>query len=320
MSKYKQFKLDEVHDYPLKERTSKVDVSHLGAPFRGGSFAQFIASLPQVLAADNLRALAARIHRARESNRSIIWGLGGHVFKVGLTPILVELMERGFVTAIATNGSGVIHDFEIAYAGITSEDVDMQLETGAFGMARETSQSLNRAIESGARDNLGVGEAVGRFLDSCPLQNPELSLCREAYRQDIPFTTHIAFGTDIIHNHPSCNGSATGHSSQIDFGVFTQQVRGLHGGGVYLNLGSAVLLPEVFLKSIAAVRNSGEALTDFTTANLDFIQHYRPTQNVIRRPISGEGKGIAITGHHELTVPLLAAMLLDPHLAPEVSG
>ena len=320
MSKYKQFKLDKVDDYPLRERTSKVDLSHLGEPFRGGSFADFVTSLPRVLAAANIRTLAGRIRRARVSKKPIIWGLGGHVFKVGLTPILVELMRRGFVTSVATNGSGIIHDFEIAYAGTTSEDVDRQLTTGAFGMARETSQSLNRAIESGARDDLGIGEAVGRFLEDCPLQNPQLSLCLQAYREQVPFTAHVAFGTDIIHNHPSASGAATGRCAQIDFRVFTEQVRNLHGGGVYLNVGSAVLLPEVFLKSIAAVRNSGCALSDFTTANLDFIQHYRPTQNVVRRPVSGDGTGIAITGHHELTVPLLAAILLDPALALEDLG
>ena len=314
--KYKQFKPDRINDYPLKERDSKIDTSNLGVPFRGGSFSDFISSLPQVLAAEDIRNLAQRIHQARLLKKPIIWGLGGHVFKVGLTPILLELMRNGFITAIATNGSGLIHDFEIAFAGTTSEDVESQLATGSFGMAKETSEAINQGIELGARNNIGIGEALGRFLENYPLENPELSLCGQAYNRDIPFTAHIAYGTDITHSHPSSNGAATGHCAQIDFGVFTEQIRHMHQGGVYLNVGSAVLLPEVFLKSVAVVRNSGYALSDFTTANLDFIQHYRPTQNVIRRPISGEGTGIAITGHHEIVVPLLAAILLDSDLSP----
>lgn len=310
MSKHKQFDTSRVHTYPLESRESKVSVAHFARPLAKDSFSEFIDSLPTLLAAQDLRRLAGAIRQARQKKRALIWGFGGHVVKVGLAPLLVDLMERGYVTALATNGSGMIHDFEIAWCGATSENVEAELKTGAFGMARETGEFLNQAIAQGAAQNKGIGESVGELLEQSRLKHPELSIFLQAHRRGIPCTAHLAMGTDIIHVHPAASGEALGKGSEIDFRIFTYQVSWLNDGGVYLNLGSAVILPEVFLKAVSVVRNSGQALENFTTANLDFIQHYRPLQNVVRRPVSESGTGIALTGHHELMIPLLAAMLI----------
>lgn len=310
MSKHKQFDTSRVRTYPLESRESKVSVAHFARPLSKDSFSEFIDSLPTLLAAQDLRRLAGAIRQARQKKRAVIWGFGGHVVKVGLAPLLVDLMERGYVTALATNGSGMIHDFEIAWCGATSENVEAELKTGAFGMARETGEFLNQAIAQGAAQNKGIGESVGELLEQSRLKHPELSIFLQAHRRGIPCTAHLAMGTDIIHVHPAASGEALGKGSEIDFRIFTYQVSWLNDGGVYLNLGSAVILPEVFLKAVSVVRNSGQALENFTTANLDFIQHYRPLQNVVRRPVSESGTGIALTGHHELMIPLLAAMLI----------
>ncbi|MCZ6485395.1 MAG: hypothetical protein O6826_06840 [Acidobacteria bacterium] len=310
MSKYKEFKADKIRDYPLESRPSKVGVKHFAQPLSEDSLSAFTASLPKLLGANDLRTLVEKIRKARETGRAIIWGFGGHVVKVGLAPVLLDLMERGFVTALATNGSGMIHDFEIALSGATSEEVGEQLGSGAFGMARETGEFLNQAISKGAQAGQGIGESVGDFLKQYDTKYPELSLLLKAHQKDIPLAVFIAIGTDIIHNHPKASGEAMGKGSQIDFRIFTQQVSLLNEGGVYLNLGSAVILPEVFLKAVSLVRNAGQPLKNFTTANLDFIQHYRPTKNVVERPVLEGGTGIALTGHHEIMIPLLAAMLI----------
>ena len=310
MSKYKEFKAEKIRDYPLDSRPSKVSVNHFAQPLSKDSLSAFTASLPKLLGADDLRTLVEKIRKARETGRAIIWGFGGHVVKVGLAPVLIDLMERGFVTALATNGSGMIHDFEIALSGSTSEEVGEQLGSGAFGMARETGEFLNQAICDGAQAGQGIGESVGEFMEQYDTKYPELSLLLKAHQKDIPLAVFIAIGTDIIHNHPKASGEAMGKSSQIDFRIFTQQVSFLNEGGVYLNLGSAVILPEVFLKAVSLVRNAGQPLKNFTTANLDFIQHYRPTKNVVERPVLEGGTGIALTGHHEIMIPLLAAMLI----------
>ncbi len=310
MSKYKEFKAEKIRDYPLESRPSKVSVDHFAQPLSEDSLSAFTASLPKLLGANDLRTLVEKIQKAREKGRAIIWGFGGHVVKVGLAPVLLDLMERGFVTALATNGSGMIHDFEIALSGATSEEVGEQLGSGAFGMARETGELLNQAINKGAQAGQGIGESVGEFMKQHDTKYPELSLLLNAHQKDIPLAVLIAIGTDIIHNHPEASGEAMGTSSQIDFRIFTQQVSLLNEGGVYLNLGSAVILPEVFLKAVSLVRNAGQPLKNFTTANLDFIQHYRPTKNVVERPVLEGGKGIALTGHHEIMIPLLAAMLI----------
>jgi hypothetical protein len=310
MSRYKQFEIDQVKDYPLDSRPSKVDVQSFAAPLTQDSYSAFVRSLPRILAADQLRLLATLIQEARRRRKPIIWAFGGHVIKVGLAPILIDLMAQGFVTSLATNGAGIIHDFEIALSGHTSEDVERDIRDGSFGMARETGELLNRAICEGARDEKGIGESAGSLLDGyAGVRHPECSVILQAFRRGIPLTAHIAIGTDIIHNHPAASGEALGKGSFIDFRILTQAVSELGDGGVFLNLGSAVIIPEVLLKAVAIVRNSGKTLERFTTANLDFIQHYRPTQNVVKRPVGESGTGIALTGHHEIMVPLLAAML-----------
>ena len=311
MSRHKQFRPDRINDYSLRDRPSKVHQADFARPFEGDSFQEFLTSLPDILAAADIKNLAQRIAAARNRDRAIIWALGGHVIKTGLAPLFIRLLKEGFVTAIAVNGSVIIHDFEIAYCGSTSEDVEEQLASGAFGMARETGQFLNEAINQGADRDTGIGEAVGSYLQSCPLQFPDSSLVLQAYQQAVPLTVHAAYGTDIIHNHPGASGASLGKGSEIDYRIFTHEVSRLHDGGVFINVGSAVLLPEVFLKAVSVIRNSGQKLSGFSTANFDFIQHYRPTQNVVNRPVEGDGKGFAITGHHELTIPLLAGILLN---------
>ncbi|HXK61852.1 MAG TPA: deoxyhypusine synthase family protein [Acidobacteriota bacterium] len=310
MSRYKQFEIDQLKDYPLETRPSLVNFRAFASALERDSFSAFIDSLPKILAADQLRLLAQAIKNARDRHKPIIWAFGGHVIKVGLGPVLIQLLEDGFVSAFATNGAGMIHDFEIALAGHTSEDVEKDIQNGSFGMARETGELLNRAIREGTASEKGIGESVGSFLDGYPgVAHPELSVVLQAHRRGVPLTVHIAIGTDTIHNHPMASGEALGKGSLIDFRILTQVVCDLGDGGVFLNLGSAVVIPEVFLKTVALVRNSGRELERFTTANLDFIQHYRPTQNVVRRPVGKSGTGIALTGHHEIMVPLLAAML-----------
>jgi hypothetical protein len=269
------------------------------------------ADLPDILAGRDLKELVARLKLARDSGRAILWGLGAHVIKVGLSPLLVDLMERGYVQGIALNGAGIIHDFEMAVAGQTSEEVAEGLGAGKFGMAEETGAELNRAINEGVAAGLGLGESVGAFLDKLAPPHQNLSLLANAYRLAIPVTVHVAVGTDIIHMHPQASGEAIGKGSLTDFRLFASLARGLDGGGVYLNFGSAVLLPEVFLKAVSVVRNLGYPLTDFSTANFDFIRHYRPRVNVVERPVTGTGRGFDFVGHHEILMPLLAAALLD---------
>lgn len=309
MSKFTRFDFQRVRRYSVTERQSKVSTEAFGHPLATDSLSRFLDSLPDLLAGRSLRRLVEGIQEARRRGRAIIWGFGGHVVKVGLGPVLVDLMERGFVTALATNGSGMIHDFEIALWGKTSEDVDQELGSGSFGMAEETGQWLNRAIAEGCSVDKGIGEAVGDFLAQQAAPFAHLSLIAGASRLGLPLTVHMALGTDIIHVHPEASGAALGTASMLDFSIFTAQIAELDDGGVYLNLGSAVILPEVFLKAVSAVRSSGRELGHFMTANLDFIQHYRPQQNVVRRPVLETGVGLSLTGHHELMVPLLAACL-----------
>lgn len=306
--------LDGVRTYPLGTRGSKVDSSQLARPHRrGGSLASFVAGLPRILAGDTLRELRDAVWRAREKRRPIVWGLGAHVIKVGLSPVLIDLMERGFVTGIALNGAGIVHDFELAVAGATSEDVQAGLGQGEFGMARETGQELGRAVSEGDRDGLGLGASVGRYLSARRprARHRDLSLLAAAWRLGLPATVHVAIGTDIVHVHPACDPGAIGRASHLDFRLLAAEVARLGGGGVYLNVGSAVVLPEVFLKALTLARNLGHPVTGFSTANLDFIQSYRPGVNVVERPVSGHGRGFRLTGHHEILVPLVAAALVE---------
>lgn len=303
--------LTGVRTYPLADRHSKVRVEDFARPLPpGATVAELLSSLPRILAGETLRALAADVLRARERERPRIWGLGAHVIKVGLSPVIVDLMERGLVSALALNGAGIVHDFELAVAGQTSEEVADGLGSGAFGMARETGEEVNRAIREGDRDGLGLGAAVGRYLLERRAPHADLSLLASARRLGLPATVHVAVGTDIVHMHPACDPAALGRATHLDFRLFAALVARLGGGGVYLNVGSAVLLPEVFLKAVTLARNLGHDLTDFATANLDFLQSYRPSTNVVQRPTRGVGRGYALTGHHEILVPLLAAALL----------
>ena len=304
--------LTEIKTYELASRPSKVTTDDFSrAVTESDSLAEFLDKLPNILAVQSMRELAVRIRRARDRSKPIIWGLGGHVIKTGLSPIVIDLMERGFVTAVAVNGSVLVHDTEIALVGSTSEDVDATLGKGDFGAARETGEILNRAACSGRDDSIGLGESMGRELSSMKPLNADKSVLCTAYERRIPVTAHLAIGADIGHFHALCDGAALGETTHRDFRLMCSLVREMNGGGVYLNYGSAVILPEIFLKAITVVRNLGNDLNDITTANFDFIQGYRPSTNVVRRPTAdGAGRGFAITGHHELTMPLLAAMLV----------
>jgi hypothetical protein len=304
--------LEKVETYPLESRPSKVSLNDFAKPVdETASVHDFLSTLPNILAVQSLRNVATQIRRAKELGKPIIWGLGGHVIKTGLAPVIIDLMKRGFVTSIAANGSVLVHDAEIAMVGSTSEDVDATLGEGAFGGAEETGELLNRAAQEGMRDNIGLGEALGRALAVSKPRYGEYSLLCAAYGASIPFTAHVTIGGDIAHFHPNADGAALGATSHTDFRLLAELVRRMNGGGVYLNVGSAVTLPEVFLKAVTLVRNLGHDLVDITTANFDFIQSYRPLTNVVRRPTAdGAGRGHSITGHHELMIPLLAAELI----------
>jgi hypothetical protein len=309
---YAPIDLSGVKTYELASRPSKVSVKDFAEPVAPDySIKNFLAGLPNILAVQSLREIARQIRRARRLNKPIIWGLGGHVVKTGLAPVLIDLLRRGYVSAAAANGSVLVHDTEIALAGFTSEDVDASLGQGDFGAARETGEILNQAAKNGARDRIGLGEAMGREIVALDPQNAEVSILCQAYQNKIPFTAHLAIGADIGHFHAAADGAALGAASHMDFRLFCSIVRDLNGGGVYLNVGSAVVLPEIFLKAVTVVRNLGFPLADFTTANFDFIQSYRPNTNVVRRPIAGgAGRGFSVTGHHEIMIPLLAAQIL----------
>jgi hypothetical protein len=293
-------------------------VEDFARPYRKGEgITRWLESLPRILAGDSLRGVIDALRRARDSKRAILWGMGGHVVKCGLADILLDLMRRGWVTGFVMNGAASIHDFEIAIAGQTSEDVEAVLPDGRFGAAEETGREMNLAISEGSREELGMGEALGKRLQT--LAKPQFaphSILTEAYRAAVPVTVHVAVGTDTPHTHPAADAAAIGQATHRDFRLLCSLLcstpRGLDQGGVYLNVGSAVVLPEVFLKAVSVVRNLEHPLAGFTTVNLDFLQHYRPKLNVVERPHARSGgRGFAITGHHELMVPLLAAILIE---------
>ena len=307
---YEEFDLSAVRTYPLASRKSKANAVDFAKPFRGAALRPLLESLPDILAAADFKAVISALKSARDNDRGIVWGLGAHVIKTGLGPVIVDLMERGFVSAVATNGAGVIHDFELALSGATSEDVDEALGPGRFGLAEETGRILNAAINEGVTRGLGLGQAVGRRLRDMKPQHEQLSVLAAAARLEIPVTVHVAIGTDIIHMHPDASGAALGEGSLRDFRYFVSNVARL-AGGVFLNCGSAVVLPEVFLKAVALARNRGTSLDGLTTVNLDFTRLYRPQTNVVSRPVAGIGKGYSLVGHHEIMIPLLAAALID---------
>jgi hypothetical protein len=305
---YAEFDLSGLASYPLASRRSKARAEDFARAASGPDIAGWVASLPDILGAADFKAVVAALRETRTREGAVIWGLGAHVIKTGLAPVIIDLMERGFVSAIALNGAGIIHDFELALSGATSEDVDESLGPGRFGMAEETGTLLNRVINDGVGRGLGLGQSVAEHLHATRPPFAHLSLLASAARLGVAVTVHVAIGTDIIHMHPSASGAALGEGSLRDFRFFVSNVAAL-ADGVYMNCGSAVILPEVFLKAVALVRNKGISLDGLTTVNLDFLRLYRPMTNVVTRPTAGIGKGYSLTGHHEIIIPLLAAAL-----------
>jgi hypothetical protein len=309
--KFEPIDLSKVKTYSILDRPSKVSTDEFAAIWqKGSSFRVFLDSLPDILAGRQLKDVIAAIVAAYVDNRTIIFGMGAHVIKVGLNPIIIDLMERGIITSVAMNGAGIIHDAELAMIGRTSEDVAAALGDGTFGMARETCAFLGQAIKTVKGDKTGLGQAVGQAIIDKQLPMMDQSILAAGVRLDIPVTVHVAIGTDIIHMHPGFDPRRTGAATHRDFRQFSSIVATLEKG-VYLNVGSAVILPEIFLKATTLVRNLGYVLNDFTTVNLDFIKHYRPLTNVIARPTAKGGQGISIVGHHELLLPLIAAGVIE---------
>jgi hypothetical protein len=312
MTKYKTKPLspEKVKTYSLKSRKSKVGTQAFAKVLAGDeTIPTFVNSLPDILAGKDLKAFIKKVKAAKEGNKPIIFAMGAHVIKVGLNPLIIDLMRSGWISALTLNGAGIIHDFEIAYAGQTSEDVAVQIKDGRFGMAKETGELLNAAIAKGSKKNLGLGEAVGGMISSSDFPFKEFSLLSCAYDLNIPVTVHVALGTDIIHCHPEVDGAAVGKTSLDDFFLFCSVVEKLEGGGMFVNIGSAVVLPEVFLKAVSFVRNRGKILNKFSAAVFDFNLHYRPSENVVRRPLKNKKDGFYFIGHHEIMIPLLAASL-----------
>jgi hypothetical protein len=309
---YEEFDLSGVRTYPLDSRKSKARAEDFARPSeRGTSFKSWFDGLPGILGAQDVRRVVRAIVEARTRGAGIIWGIGAHVIKTGVSPVLIDLMQRGYVSALAVNGAGVIHDFEIALAGATSEDVDEALGPGRFGMAEETGRILNDVIRNAEAKQQGLGQAVGAYLSAANARWADRSLLATAHRLGIPVTVHVAIGTDIIHMHKDASGAAIGAASLRDFRYFTSCVARL-SDGVYLNCGSAVVLPEVFLKAVALARNQGIPLDGLTTVNIDFVRMYRPQTNVVSRPVAGtRGQGISLVGHHEILIPLIAAAVIE---------
>ena len=311
MKKYKPLSLKTVKTYSLSNRKSKVSVSSFaGIPEQGDVFSNFLGKLPDAFAVRDFKSVVSAIVQARRDGRPVILGMGAHPIKLGLSPIIIDLMKKGVITAIATNGACVIHDFEIAMAGHTSEDVARELCAGTFGMLKETGRGVNLAINKGVKKGYGIGRSVGEYISKGKYSFREKSIFCQTYELGIPITVHVAIGTDIIHMHPEADGAALGKGSMDDFRLLASVIADLEGG-VYINLGSAVILPEVFLKALNIARNLGNKVEKVTTVNMDFIQHYRPRENVLRRPTINCGQNFALTGHHEIMFPLLAAAVIE---------
>ena len=304
--KFKPLIYDKLKRYPISKRKSKVSVEN----FLKFENETFLENLPDILAGKDLKDIVKYSVKAKKENKKIVIAAGAHIIKVGLSPLFIKLMERGVIDLIALNGAGIIHDTEIAINGATSEDVDSAIKCGDFGMSEETGNLINNAVSKGYESGLGLGESIGKFLFESNFKYKEFSVIQNAYRYNIPVTVHVAMGTDIIHMHSECNGAATGECSLRDFKIFCNTIKELQNG-VYFNIGSAVILPEIFLKAVTLVRNLGYKLNDFTTVNLDFIRHYRPLTNVVNRPTSNGGRGFNITGHHEIMVPLIFLNILN---------
>jgi hypothetical protein len=311
MKKYRPVSLKNVKTYPLEKRENKVSFNTFAnPPVKGDSFKSFMDRLPHILAANDFKSIVKAILRSIQNKRPVILGMGAHPIKVGLSPIIIDLMKKNIITAIATNGACIIHDFELSFIGHTSEDVGRELTRATFGMVRETGRYLNKAIKEGVKRGYGIGKAVGELIYNSRFRFKGKSIFASAFELDIPATVHIAIGTDIIHMHPDAEGPAMGEGSFRDFKLFTSVVSDLENG-VYINLGSAVIMPEVFLKALTIARNLGNKVENITTVNMDFIQHYRPKENVLKRPTINKGAAYALTGHHEIMFPLLAAAIIE---------
>ena len=307
----KPIDLKHIKTHSLDKRPSKVSIYDFGKSYqKGSSFLTFLENLPNILSAKELTELTSQVALAFQQKKTIVFGLGAHVIKVGLNPIIIDLMRRKVVTAIAMSGAGIIHDAEIAMIGATSEDVEDALIGRSFGMTKETGEGLNRAICEGSKLGTGLGESVGKWLLKEDFPHNDLSILATSSRLGIPVTVHVAIGTDIIHIHPSVDGAAIGGSSHIDFRIFCSIISSLEGG-VYVNVGSAVILPEVFLKALSLVRNMNFKVENFITVNMDFTRHYRPLKNVVERPQKVGGRGYNFVGHHEIMLPLFAAALIE---------
>jgi len=304
--------LAKLKTYPIAKRKSKVNRKDFAKPpSKAASFSDFYNSLPNILSANNLRQIVDAVVSARKKGKPVAVMMGSHVIKCGLNPVIIELIKKGVITAVALNGSGAIHDFEIALIGKTSEDVESALENGSFGMAKETALYLNGAIGEAVEREIGAGEAIGQVIKEERLSFRDASILYNCVKHDISCTVHIAVGTDIIHQHPSCNGANLGEASLRDFHNFIDTVSKLDDGGVIMNIGSAVILPEVFLKAINVARNLGNKVKNFTACNFDMINHYRPYQNVVKRPVKSRGAGYTVIGHHEIMIPLLAQAIIE---------
>ncbi|MDD5432860.1 MAG: deoxyhypusine synthase family protein [Candidatus Omnitrophica bacterium] len=304
--------INKVKRYSVKKRFSKVELGDFAKlPGKKASFAKFFDSLPNILKAKDIRAIVNAVIKARKTKKSVIFMAGAHVIKCGLNPILIELLKRKVIDCICLNGAGIIHDFEIAFQGKTSEDVAENLKNGSFGMGKETADLINEAVVNGVGEGLGLGSSVGKFIAEEKLAYKDLSLLYNAYKYNVPVCVFVAIGTDIIHQHPSFDASLTAEGSLRDFHKLTEKISNLNNGGVVLNFGSAVILPEVFLKALNLSRNLGNKVKDFSTANFDMIYHYRPSQNVVMRPVMSGGNGFYIIGHHEIMLPLLAQAIIE---------
>jgi len=311
MHKLKPISLENIRTYSLKKRPSKVSVTDFGSSWiAGGKMSLWLERLPDILAGSDFRKLVNRLTMAVRDKKTIILSMGAHAIKIGLSPVILDLMEKGIITGLAMNGAGIIHDLEVAMVGATSEYVDSELPHGKFGMAKETGEFLNMAIRKGAKKGDGLGYCVGKSVLEASFPYNKFSLLAGAARMDVPLTVHVAIGTDIIHFHPAVDGSAIGKTSHLDFRIFATLVSHLEGG-VYINLGSAVILPEVFLKALTLVRNLGFNVKRFTTVDMDFIRHYRPMNNVVKRPTLEGGEGFSLTGHNEIMFPLLVAAMIE---------
>lgn len=308
--RYRPISLKKITRHPISLRKSKVNLEMFGKPYVGGGIRDFLHSLPNTLAASDFRGIVGAIIKARKKDRPVILGMGAHPVKVGLSPLIIDLMKAGIITAVAMNGACIVHDFELSLIGRTSEDVDDELCKGTFGMAKETGSQLNRIIKRGSLKGEGIGKSVGAHIRRSRFSFRHLSILATAVELDIPATVHVALGTDITHMHPEADGASIGRGSMRDFRLFISVISDLREG-VYINMGSAVIMPEVFLKALAVARNLDKRVKNFTTVNLDFYRHYRVCENVLRRPVLAGGVSYSITGHHELNFPLLAAAIKE---------